>query len=185
MKKTELIALIREVVKKEMRGSIKKQVDLAVQKQLNEIFINKGKEALFNAPTSQPTNFAEMEPPVTMTEAIAKETMPPARPKTNIDYVADPMLNSILNSTEGGIPQGDGMPGATVMPENVTEALREQYGGNLDDKTKLEIGAVQSIKNQGVNVDDVPEGVRNNLVRNYSDVLNKSKQITDRKQGKI
>jgi len=183
MKKTELIALIREVVKKEMRGSIKKQVDLAVQKQLNEIFINKGKEALFNAPTSQPTNFAGMEPPVT--EAIATKTMPPSRPKTNIDYVADPMLNSILNSTEGGIPQGDGMPGASVMPTGVTEALREQYGGELDDKTKLEIGAVQTMKNQGVNVDDVPEGVRNNLVRNYSDVLNASKRITDRKAGKI
>jgi hypothetical protein len=184
MKKTELIALIREVVKKEMRGSIKKQVDLAVQKQLTEIFINKGKEALFNAPTSQPTNFAGMEPPVTMTEGIAKETMPP-RQKTDIDYVSDPMLNSILNSTEGGIPQGDGMPGASVMPTEVTEALREQYGGELDAKTKLEIGAVQTIKSQGVNVDDVPEGVRNNLVRNYSDVLNKSKQITDRKAGKI
>jgi hypothetical protein len=174
MKKSELIELIREVIKKEMQSTIKKQVDFAVRKHLNEIFINKGKEALFNTPLD-PTS------PPTMTEAIGYEMPePPRNPKS---YVSDPTLNSILNNTRGGIPQGD-VPGVGTMPETITEALRKQYGGNIDDQTRLEIGAVQTIKNQGVSVKDVPPDVLKNLTRNYRDVLNKSKQITDRKQGK-
>ena len=45
---------------------------------------------------------------------------------------------------------------------------------------KREVGAVQTIKKQGVNVDQVPEDVVNALTRDYSGLM---KAINNKKKG--
>ena len=45
---------------------------------------------------------------------------------------------------------------------------------------KRDIGAVQSIKSRGVNVDDVPDHLTDALTRDYSDVM---KAIDQKKSG--
>ena len=95
-------------------------------------------------------------------------------------------MNKILNETAGGIPQGESeyptMGGGTYTSDRVHELM----GGNPmmrntpQGKEKArQVGAVESLKAQGVSSEQVGEDVVNALTRDYSGLMkaiNKKKE---------
>ena len=168
MKKQELIKIIERLVRKE------------VNKQVNEIFINEGKKAFANRSqkdevSSSLTQIAEQE-----------YTQPKPKKREYKEYTKNESLNKILNETAGGIPQGDSeyptMGGGTYTSDRVHELM----GGNpmmanteQGKEKRRQVGAVESLKAQGVSSEQVGEDVVNALTRDYSGLMkamNKKKE---------
>ena len=158
MKKKELINIIERLVRKE------------VEKQVNEIFINEGKKALANRSTKND------EVSSSLTQLAEQEYVQPKPKKKEFkEYTKNPALNKILNETVGGVPQGDSeyptMGGGTYTSDRVHELM----GGNPMMKNteqgkekRRQVGAVESLKAQGVSSEQVGEDVVNALTRDYS-----------------
>ena len=102
------------------------------------------------------------------------------------EYTKNSALNKVLNETVGGIPQGDKgayptMGGGAYTSDRVNELM----GGNPmmanteeGKEKRRQVGAVESLKAQGVSSDQVGEDVVNALTRDYSGlmkVINKKK----------
>ena len=168
MKKTELIKIIEKVVRRE------------VKKQVNEIFINEGKKALAS-------RSIEDEVSSSLTQIAEQEyTQPTPKKKVYKEYTKNESLNKILNETAGGIPQGDSeyptMGGGTYTADRVHELM----GGNpmmanteQGKEKRRQVGAVESLKAQGVSSEQVGEDVVNALTRDYSGLMkamNKKKE---------
>lgn len=168
MKKKELINIIERLVRKE------------VKKQVNEIFINEGKKALAS-------RSIEDEVSSSLTQIAEQEyTQPKPKKREYKEYTKNESLNKILNETAGGIPQGDSeyptMGGGTYTSDRVHELM----GGNPmmrntpQGKEKArQVGAVESLKAQGVSSEQVGEDVVNALTRDYSGLMkaiNKKKE---------
>ena len=161
MKKKELINIIERLVRKE------------VEKQVNEIFINEGKKALANRSTKND------EVSSSLTQLAEQEYVQPKPKKKEFkEYTKNPALNKILNETVGGVPQGDSeyptMGGGTYTSDRVHELM----GGNpmmantAEGKEKRrQVGAVESLKAQGVSSEQVGEDVVNALTRDYSGLM--------------
>lgn len=164
MKKSELVSIIREVIRSEIKGNIKKQVESAVQKQLTEIFINKEREALFDEEYSLTEN------------SPAPTSSQPKRNQKLVKYVSDPLLNNILNETRG-LPSDAGdyetFGGGVFTSDRMAEltGLRGKVGG--DDETKRNIAAAHTLKTAGVSSEDVPEAITNALTRDYRALVKK------------
>ena len=168
MKKKELIKILETLVRKE------------VKKQVNEIFINEGKKALAS-------RSIEDEVSSSLTQIAEQEYIQP-KPKKKVykEYTKNESLNKILNETAGGIPQGESeyptMGGGTYTSDRVHELM----GGNPmmrntpQGKEKArQVGAVESLKAQGVSSEQVGEDVVNALTRDYSGLMkamNKKKE---------
>ena len=157
MKKQELIKIIELIVRKE------------VKKQVNEIFIKDNDSSSLTELVSQP-----------ITEQVQK-------PKEEVKYTSNEALNKVLNETVGGVPQGDGgyetMGGGVFDSSKINQILARETGlGDTDSvkEKKREIAAVDSIKKAGVNVDQVPDSVKNALTKDYSKVM----KAIDAKKGK-
>ena len=168
MKKKELIKILETLVRKE------------VKKQVNEIFINEGKKALAS-------RSIEDEVSSSLTQIAEQEyTQPKPKKKVYKEYTKNESLNKILNETAGGIPQGDSeyptMGGGTYTADRVHELM----GGNpmmanteQGKEKRRQVGAVESLKAQGVSSEQVGEDVVNALTRDYSGLMkamNKKKE---------
>ena len=57
-----------------------------------------------------------------------------------------------------------------------TNRMNELVGGG-DEQTQRDIAAVQTVKEKGLNVDEVPEDLMNALTKDYREVLKKSEEM--------
>ena len=94
----------------------------------------------------------------------------------------------MLNETAGGVPQGEGgyetMGGGVYDTSKINDVLvgSSPPGVTTSEavkQKKRDIGAVQTIKNARVNVDQVPDHVQDALTRDYSAVM----KAIDKKKG--
>ena len=177
MKKRELIKIIEAVVRKE------------VKKQMNEIFIKEENSSLLSELVSKPLTKKEFKEP------IRKQYK--TKPKKEVHYTSNTALNKVLNETAGGVPQGSAEASQVGGYEDYPTLSGEVFDSNkINDvlvgsppgvvtseavkQKKRDIGAVQTIKNARVNVDQVPDHVQNALTRDYSAVM---KAIDQKKSG--
>ena len=153
MKKNELVKIIELVVRKE------------IKKQLSEIFINDKEE-------------------IKLAETISPK--PKVKQKPKKQYTSNQALNEVLNQTKplGSLGQTDEYPtlgGGVLGSDNMADVLGYgDLGRGGNKEMKREVGAVQTIKKQGVNVEQVPEDVVNALTRDYSGLM---KAINNKKKG--
>ena len=165
MKKQELLKIIETVVRKE------------VKKQMNEIFIKEENSSSLTELVSKPLTEKEFKEPIRKKQV---------KPKKEVHYTSNETLNNILNETAGGVPQGDGTPvtgyedyptlgDGTFDSSKINDVLVGSPPGvatsEVVKQKKRDIGAVQSIKSRGVNVDDVPDHLTDALTRDYSDIM--------------
>lgn len=151
MKKEQLVKIIQNVVRRE------------VKKQVNEILIKEQRTSAVSSRKSKP---------------IRK----PVRKKKEKHYTSNETLNQILNETVGGLGGNSGggngefdeypdLGGGTFDSSKMAEALGygDIAGGN--DEVAREVGAVKTIKEAGLSVDQVPEDVVSAMTRDYSDLM--------------
>ena len=144
MKKNELVKIIELVVRKE------------IKKQLSEIFINDKKE-------------------IKLAETISKPK-PKVKQKPKKQYTSNKALNEVLNNTKplGSQEQEDypTLGGGVLGSDNMADVLGYGNLGMGKNKERArEMAAVDTIKKQGVSVDQVPEDVQNALTRDYSGLM--------------
>ena len=155
MTKKELVKIIREVVKVE------------VKKQVNEILINEGKSSLKK----------QIKP-------VKKLSRPkPTKRKKVVQYTENSALNKVLNETVGlndKSPEMDEYPtmgGGAFDSSRASELLG--YGDTLaaggDKEQQRNMIAAQTLREKNLSVDDVPESVLNALTRDYSDLMKHDK----------
>ena len=143
--------------KNKLRNIIELVVRKEVKKQLSEIFINEEKE-------------------INLAETISKPTPKKVINKPKKQYTKNTALNEVLNNTKPlGQQESDDYPtlgGGVLGSDNMAEVLGYGDLGMGSNKEKArEVGAVETIKKQGVNVDAVPEDVVNALTRDYSGLM--------------
>ena len=159
MKKEQLVKIIENVVRRE------------VKKQMNEILIKEQRTSAVSSKKSKP---------------IRK----PVRKKKEQRFTSNETLNQILNETIGGIEGNNGVgngefdeyPDLGGQPFDTSRMAEVMGYGDIaggNDEVAREVGAVKTIKEAGLSVDQVPEDVVNAMTRDYSDLM---KVIT--KKGK-
>ncbi|SVB63755.1 uncharacterized protein METZ01_LOCUS216609 [marine metagenome] len=174
MKKQELIKIIEAVVRKE------------VKKQMNEIFIKEENSSSLTELVSKPLTEKEFKEPIRKKQV---------KPKKEVHYTNNETLNKILNETAGGVPQGDGGPTVTGYEDYPTLSGEVFDSSKMNDvlagsppgvattetvkQKKRDIGAVQTIKNARVNVDQVPDHVQDALTKDYRGLM----KAIDQKKG--
>jgi len=155
MNKSKLKNIIELVVRKE------------IKKQLSEIFINEDKE-------------------IKLSEVISKPKPNIVKKKTKKQYTKNSTLNEVLNNTNplGQQAKSDDYPtlgGGVLGSDNMAEVLGYGNLGGVQNKERArEMAAVDTIKKQGVSVDQVPEGVQDALTRDYSGLM---KAMDKKKKG--
>ena len=144
MTKKELVKIIREVVK------------IEVKKQAKEIFINEYKKAK----SSTLKSLAPKPKPV-------KKVAPQKR-----DFVTgNDALNDVLNETVG-LAKNEKTDYPTVGGGTFdTARMTELLGYGKSDEMKRDMVAVDTIKKAGRSVDQVPDHVTNALTRDYSGLM--------------
>ena len=152
--------------KNKLRNIIELVVRKEVKKQLSEIFINEEKE-------------------ISLSETISKPKPKKVINKPKKQYTKNKALNEVLNNTKplGSQEQEDypTLGGGVLGSDNMAEVLGYGDLGMGSNKERArEVGAVETIKKQGVNVDAVPEDVVNALTRDYSGLM---KAIDKKKKG--
>ena len=152
--------------KNKLRNIIELVVRKEVKKQLSEIFINEEKE-------------------INLAETISKPKPKKVISKPKKQYTKNTALNEVLNNTKPlGSQEQDDYPtlgGGVLGSDNMAEVLGYGDLGMGSNKERArEVGAVETIKKQGVNVDAVPEDVVNALTRDYSGLM---KAMDNKKKG--
>ena len=151
MNKQQLVKIIEQAVRRE------------VKKQVNEILIKEQRTSAVSSKKSKP---------------IRK----PVRKKKEQRFTSNETLNQILNETIGGIEGNNGvgngefdeypdLGGKPFDTSRMAEAMGygDMVGGN--EEVAREVGAVKTIKEAGLSVDQVPEDVVNAMTRDYSDLM--------------
>lgn len=170
MKKSELVKIIEKIVQKE------------VKKQITEIFIKEDEPSSLSKLVSKSLTEKDFKEPNRSQHKIKKKEL--------VHYTSNKALNKVLNETVGGVPQGDGeiptMGGGIYDSSRMNDVLTRNYGvsgveSDTAKQQKREIGAVQTIKNARVNVDDVPDHVTDALTKDYSKLM---KVIDNKKENK-
>lgn len=169
MKKNELVNIIIELVRRE------------VKKEVKRIFINEGSSMKLSAAI----------PKIKSNKVVSTKKRLQKPKKEYVEYTKNDSLNRVLNETVGGLPQGDGeapqVEGYEEYPTltgEVFDASRvDELAGGGDVQRQRDIAAVQTVKEKGLNVGDVPEDLMNALTKDYTDVLKKSEEITKNRQG--
>ncbi len=156
MTKKELVKIIREVVK------------IEVKKQAKEIFITEYKKA-------KSSTLKSLAPKPKQVKKVVKEKR---------DFVTgNDALNDVLNETVA-LSKGDSemdeyptMGGGTFDSSRASELLG--YGDALaasgDKEQQRNMIAAQTLREKNLNVNDVPESVLNALTRDYSDLMKHDK----------
>ena len=154
-KKSKLVQMLREIIKRE------------VQKEVKKIFINEG----YQTPKAQ--NNSNYVP-----EVLPK----PKSQREQVSYVKDPMLNKVLNETaqQNEMEEYPTMGGGTFDTSRMAEAMG--YGSQFGNpEMKRQSIGVTTAQAAGVNPDSVPEDVMKALTKDYSGVM----KALDKKDGKI
>ena len=157
MKIDALKEYIRKTVQQEIRNVLKEELKY----QLTEILL--GGEIKSVKPTikqSSPESFIDKSESL-IDEEITPE---PPKPKKQVKYTSNPVLNEILNQTQGGVPRegemvgliGDGFGGSTgreqinevKAPENAPEPVKTVYQAMTKDYRSL-MKAVDKKRNKG------------------------------------
>ena len=169
MKKNELVNIIIELVRRE------------VKKEVKRIFINEGSSMKLSAAI----------PKIKSNKVVSTKKILQKPKKKYVEYTKNNSLNRVLNETVGGLPQGDGeapqVEGYEEYPTLTGEVFDsnrvDELAGGGDVQRQRDIAAVQTVKEKGLNVGDVPEDLMNALTKDYTDVLKKSEEITKNRQG--
>ena len=169
MKKNELVNIIIELVRRE------------VKKEVKRIFINEGSSMKLSAAI----------PKIKTNKVVSTKKRLQKPKKEYVEYTKNDSLNRVLNETVGGIPQGDGgapqVEGYEEYPTLTGEVFDsnrvDELAGDGDVQRQRDIAAVQTVKEKGLNVGDVPEDLMNALTKDYTDVLKKSEEITKNRRG--
>jgi len=169
MKKNELVNIIIELVRRE------------VKKEVKRIFINESSSMKLSAAI----------PKIKSNKVVSTKKILQKPKKKYVEYTKNDSLNRVLNETVGGLPQGDGeaskVEGYEEYPTltgEVFDASRvDELAGGGDVQRQRDIAAVQTVKEKGLNVGDVPEDLMNALTKDYTDVLKKSEEISKNRQG--
>ena len=169
MKKNELVNIIVELVRRE------------VKKEVKRIFINESSSMKLSA----------VIPKVKSNKVVSTKKRLQKPKKEYVEYTKNDSLNRVLNETVGGIPQGDGgapqVEGYEEYPTLTGEVFDsnrvDELAGDGDVQRQRDIAAVQTVKEKGLNVGDVPEDLMNALTKDYTDVLKKSEEITKNRRG--
>ena len=148
MTKKELVKIIQEAVRREVKKEVKK------------IFIKENKSIKLEDILSE------------------KETTSPLKKqklKQKQQFSKNEALNKVLNETAGGI-QGEKseyptMGGGTFDTNKITELM----GYGKPEEVKRDMVAVDSFKKAGVSLEQVPEHVTNALTRDYSALMKHDK----------
>ena len=156
MTKKELVKIIREVVR------------IEVKKQAKEIFINEYKKA-------KSSTLKSLAPKQTPVKKVVRQKR---------DFVSgNDALNDVLNETVA-LSKGDSemdeyptMGGGSFDSSRASELLG--YGDALsaggDKEQQRNMIAAQTLREKNLNVNDVPESVLNALTRDYSDLMKHDK----------
>ena len=169
MKKNELVNIIIEIVRRE------------VKKEVKRIFINEGSSMKLSAAI----------PKVKSNKVVSTKKILQKPKKKYVEYTKNQSLNKVLNETVGGIPQGDseapqveGYEDYPTLSGEVFDSNRvDELAGGGDVQRQRDIAAVQTVKERGLNVGDVPEDLMNALTKDYTEVLKKSEEISKNRQG--
>ena len=169
MKKNELVNIIIELVRRE------------VKKEVKRIFINEGSSIKLSAAI----------PKIKSNKVVSTKKRLQKPKKEYVEYTKNDSLNRVLNETVGGIPQGDGgapqVEGYEEYPTLTGEVFDsnrvDELAGDGDVQRQRDIAAVQTVKEKGLNVGDVPEDLMNALTKDYTEILQKSEEITKNRQG--
>ena len=169
MKKNELVNIIIELVRRE------------VKKEVKRIFINEDSSMKLSAAI----------PKVKSNKVVSTKKILQKPKKKYVEYTKNNSLNRVLNETVGGLPQGDGeasqVEGYEEYPTLTGEVFDsnrvDELAGGGDVQRQRDIAAVQTVKEKGLNVGDVPEDLMNALTKDYTEVLKKSEEISKNRQG--
>ena len=152
MTKTELLKIIQEVVRRE------------VKKQVNEIFIKEENSTSLIELVSKPLTEKEFKEPIRKKQVKSKK---------EVHYTSNETLNQVLNETVGlskkdkQFEEYPTVGGKTFDSSRMTELL----GYGKPEEVKRDMVAVDTLQKAGKSVDDVPEHVTNALTRDYSDLM--------------
>ena len=157
-KTTKLISLIKEIVRQE------------VKKEVRQIFISEGiKSMASSAPLKEES----------VMEVLPKRK---PKPKEEVKYTKNPLLNDILNETAnvGEMDEYPTMGGKTFDSSKMAEAMG--YGGMLGSaEAKREAAAIQTAQSVGADTSNkAVQDVMSNLTKDYSGVM-KALDKKDRK----
>ena len=169
MKKNELVNIITEIVRRE------------VKKEVKRIFINESSSMKLSAAI----------PKIKSNKVVSTKKILQKPKKKYVEYTKNQSLNKVLNETIGGIPQGDGeapqVEGYEEYPTLTGEVFDsnrvDELAGGGDVQRQRDIAAVQTVKEKGLNVDEVPEDLMNALTKDYTEILQKSEEITKNRRG--
>ena len=157
MTKKDLVKIIREVVK------------IEVKKQVKEILIKENRNS---------SNLKSLVKPTAKKRVVKK--------RDPVQYTDNKSLNDILNETVGLNDKSQEMDeyptlgGRAFDSSRATELLGYGDGLGGDKETQRNIGAVQTMKDAGVTSEQLPDDVVNALTRDYSGVM---KAIEKKKKG--
>jgi hypothetical protein len=158
-KSGKLLSLIKEIVKQE------------VKKEVRQIFINEGIKSMANS--------------VPLTEESVVEVLPKRepKPKEEVTYTKNPVLNNILNETANGgeTDEYPSMGGGTFDSSKMAQAMG--YGGMLGSaEDKRKIAAIQTAQKVGADTSNkAVQNVMGDLTKDYRGVM----KALDKKDGKI
>jgi len=158
-KSGKLLSLIKEIVKQE------------VKKEVRQIFINEGIKSMANS--------------VPLTEESVVEVLPKRKPKPKeeITYTKNPVLNDILNETANGgeTDEYPSMDGGTFDSSKMAQAMG--YGGMLGSaEDKRKVSAIQTAQAAGADTSNkAVQDVMTDLTKDYRGVM----KALDKKDGKI
>ncbi len=169
MKKNELVNIIIELVRRE------------VKKEVKRIFINEISSMKLSAAI----------PKIKSNKVVSTKKILQKPKKKYVEYTKNNSLNRVLNETVGGLPQGDGEAPQVEGYEEYPTLTGEVFDSNRVDELasggdvqrQRDIAAVQTVKEKGLNVGDVPEDLMNALTKDYTEVLKKSEEISKNRQG--
>ena len=169
MKKNELVNIITEIVRRE------------VKKEVKRIFINESSSMKLSAAI----------PKIKSNKVVSTKKILQKPKKKYVEYTKNQSLNKVLNETVGGIPQGEGggpqVEGYEEYPTLTGEVFDsnrvDELAGGGDVQRQRDIAAVQTVKEKGLSVDEVPEDLMNALTKDYSEILQKSEEITKNRRG--
>ena len=157
MTKKDLVKIIREVVK------------IEVKKQVKEILIKENRNS---------SNLKSLVKPTAKKRVVKK--------RDPVQYTDNKSLNDILIETVGLNDKSQEMDeyptlgGGAFDSSRATELLGYGDGFGGDKETQRNIGAVQTMKDAGVTSEQLPDDVVNALTRDYSGVM---KAIEKKKKG--
>ncbi len=97
-------------------------------------------------------------------------------------FSSNPILNDILNETQGGLPQ-DGTIPPQPQPKEGHEAYPTMNGGVMDKSKMAQMlgygGEVPMTSPEGTPINNVPDAVEKAMTRDYGDLM----KAIDKKKG--